>query len=230
MFEVICVIPARGESKRFPGKNIALLNGKPLIQYSIEAWEKSRYYSKPIVSTDSPGIAEVAARAGATVIIRPANLSHGDINPALLLSHIADHIEKYYQKRVQWILLLQPTSPLRSTEDIDVCLDIVARNEADSVTSINPNSKYDSKENGAIYITHADLVKQGSIYGPGLYRYLMPDDRSIDIDYPEDLEKAEEILKGGRNDNSRGLHQLPLHSRSKKDHKNSKRNKPGRAG
>jgi CMP-N,N'-diacetyllegionaminic acid synthase len=216
---VTCIIPARGGSKRFPGKNIALLNGKPLITYSIEAWSKSKYYSGPaIVSTDDDDIGSIARQTGALVAKRPGDLSRGDLpTPVPLLKHILWSLDKYLGMRVHWILFLQPTSPLRTTEDIDNCLDIIAANEADSVTSV-----CEGKENGAVYVTHADLINGGSFLGQRIYKYEMPPERSIDIDYPEDLIKCEEIL----NDNSRKLQQPSGgHETSQTDDKKRKRSR-----
>ena len=194
---VIAIIPARGGSKRLPGKNIAILNGKPLIAYSIEAWNKSKYCTIPaIVSTDDGTIGHGAIKYGAQAIYRPASLAQDDTPMIPVIKHIIDYLAKYQDYRTHWILILQPTSPLRTVEDIDACLDIVAGNLADSVTSICPEtSKYETGENGAIYVTHADLINQGKLYGDRLYKYPMKPENSIDIDTQEDLEKAEGIIK-----------------------------------
>jgi CMP-N-acetylneuraminic acid synthetase len=193
MIDVTCIIPARGESKRLPNKNIALLNSKPLITYSIEAWNKSKYRTRPaIVSTDNPDIWNIANVNCATTYLRPSLLAQDNTPTLPVIQNVIDTIQKYYQRRVQWVLILQPTSPLRTTEDIDACLDIISNNQADSLTSVNP----EGEENGAIYIMHADLIAQGMLYGRNLYKYEMPAERSIDIDTFEDLQEAERILKG----------------------------------
>jgi CMP-N-acetylneuraminic acid synthetase len=226
MLDITVIIPARGLSKRLPHKNLALLDGKPLIAHSIEVWRKSKYYrSPPIVSTDDDDIAATAQKYRAEVIIkRPVALSQDDTPTLPVIKHVIDYLLKYYETRTQWILILQPTSPLRSTADIDACIDMIKNNEADSVTSISDNSKHATGENGAIYITHADLVNRGMLYGHNLKKYHMPDERSIDIDTQEDLDKAEAILKGEKgNDNSGTLHKLGGHKRSQRSDKGRKR-------
>lgn len=224
MLNVICIIPARGGSKRLPGKNIALLNGKPLIAYSIEAWNKSQYCTHPaIVSTDSDDIRRLSHVYDAEVLLRPAKLALDDIPTIDVIRHVVlTLVVGGY--RLQWVLILQPTSPLRTVEDIDRCLDIIKTNQYDSLTSICPvTSKYDTQENGAIYITSIGLIEQGRICGDRLYRYEMPPERSIDIDTAEDLAEAEKILKGDKNDNIGGvLHKLGRPGRSKKNDQSGK--------
>lgn len=210
---ITAIIPARGGSKRLPRKNIALLNGKPLISYTISAWAGSKYAdSNPIVSTNDDEIAKIARQYGAEVIKRPPGLSQGDLpSPVPILWHVINHIDKYKGYRVQWIVLLQPTSPLRLPEDIDACLDAVNSGQYDSATSV-----CEGKENGAVYVTHANLINQGKFLGERVFRYEMPRGRSVDIDTQADLDLAEKILKGEENDYRGGnVRQLENTKRSK---------------
>jgi len=218
MIDVTCIIPARGNSKRLPRKNILPLNGKPLIAYSIEAWNKSKYYHWPaIVSTEDEEIAGISTQLGARVIKRPVKLCQDDTPTIQVIQQVYYHLQNY-DRRVHWILILQPTSPLRTADDIDSCLAIIERNEADSLSTICDTSKYDTKENGAIYICHANQAEQGKLQGPRIYYYSMPPERSIDIDTIEDLQEAEIILNGGKVDNSRKLQQpRGEHRRSQND-------------
>ena len=204
MIDVTCIIPARGGSKRLPEKNIALLQGRPLIAYAIEAWKESRYYKRPaIVSTDSDLIGTIASGFGAEIIKRPTIYAQDDSPTIEAVNHVVHSLEKYQHRRIHWILILQPTSPLRVPEDIDGCLDIVARNEADSLSSICPQvSTYDTRENGAIYITHANIIRGWTLNGQRHFYYMMPPERSIDIDTAEDLAQAEQILQRGQGDES----------------------------
>jgi CMP-N,N'-diacetyllegionaminic acid synthase len=225
MIDVTCIIPARGGSKRLPNKNILPLNGKPLIAYSIEAWNKSKYYKYPaIISTEDPMIAAKAWDYDAEVIMRPTSLAQDDTPTLPVIRHVIDTFIRYYTRRIHWIIILQPTSPLRTVEDIDICLDIINDNQADSLTSVNP----EGKENGAIYITHADLIMRGTLYGPGLHKYVMPAERSVDIDTLEDLKEAERILKGEGDDHSGSMLQLGQSGHGKGNDKNGK-GKRGRA-
>jgi len=126
------LIPARGGSKGIPRKNIKLIAGKPLIVWTIEAALRSSLLSAVVVSTDDPEIAEVARQAGAQVpFMRPANLAQ-DQTPGLdPVLHALDQLPQYDS-----VLLLQPTSPLRTTEDIDGCLNLAAQKNALSVVSV----------------------------------------------------------------------------------------------
>jgi CMP-N,N'-diacetyllegionaminic acid synthase len=130
--KVFGLIPARGGSKGIPRKNIKLIGGKPLIVWTIEAALRSSKLDGVVVSTDDAEIAEVARCAGAQVpFMRPAELAQ-DHTPGLYpVIHALDQLPQYNS-----VLLLQPTSPLRNTEDIDGCLSLVERTNAKSVVSV----------------------------------------------------------------------------------------------
>lgn len=222
---ILAVIPARGGSERLPGKNIKLLLQKPLIAYTIEAWDHSNYCQrKALVSTDSDEIAAIAKEYGAEVLKRPPYLSHGDLpGPHVLLKHIIDSLSKYQGYRAGIVVVLQPTSPLRKTIDIDTCIDAYLSGSCDSVTST-----CSGKENGAVYVTHAELVNAGSIYGKRPLKYEMPQERSVDIDTLENFYEAERILVGdkkGEGVDHSGVLREPLrgHGTGKKDDKGRKR-------
>jgi CMP-N,N'-diacetyllegionaminic acid synthase len=127
------LIPARGGSKGIPRKNIKLIAGKPLIVWTIEAALRSSLLEAVVVSTDDPEIAEVARRAGAQVpFMRPAELAQ-DQTPGLdPVLHALDQLAEYDS-----VLLLQPTSPLRTTENIDACLTLAMQRHAPSVVSVS---------------------------------------------------------------------------------------------
>jgi N-acylneuraminate cytidylyltransferase/CMP-N,N'-diacetyllegionaminic acid synthase len=126
------LIPARGGSKGIPRKNIKMIAGKPLIVWTIEAALRSSLLSAVVVSTDDLEIAEVARRAGAQVpFMRPAELAQ-DQTPGLdPVLHALDELPQFDS-----VLLLQPTSPLRTTDDIDGCLNLVTQKKAPSVVSV----------------------------------------------------------------------------------------------
>lgn len=127
------LIPARGGSKGIPRKNIKLIAGKPLIVWTIEAALRSSLLDAVVVSTDDPEIAEVARQAGAEVpFMRPSKLAE-DQTPGLdPVLHALDQLPQYDS-----VLLLQPTSPLRTTEDIDACLRLAMQQKASSVVSVS---------------------------------------------------------------------------------------------
>jgi CMP-N,N'-diacetyllegionaminic acid synthase len=126
------LIPARGGSKGIPRKNIKLIAGKPLIVWTIEAALRSSLLSSIVVSTDDYEIAEIARSAGAQVpFMRPSELAQDQtpgIDPVL---HALDQLPQFDS-----VLLLQPTSPLRSTVDIDGCLNMVSEKKYMSVVSV----------------------------------------------------------------------------------------------
>jgi CMP-N,N'-diacetyllegionaminic acid synthase len=130
--KTLALIPARGGSKGIPRKNLKPIAGKPLICWTIEAALRSSLLSAVVVSTDDHEIAEVARLAGAQVpFIRPKELAQ-DHTPGLdPVLHAIDKLPQYDS-----VLLLQPTSPLRTTEDIDGLLDLVRQKKVKSAVSI----------------------------------------------------------------------------------------------
>lgn len=126
------LIPARGGSKGIPRKNIRLIAGKPLIAWTIEAALRSDLLDAVVVSTDDDEIAEVAVRHGALVpFMRPPALAQDGspgIDPVL---HALDQLPQYRS-----VLLLQPTSPLRRTDDIDRCLQMAQQQRLPSIVSV----------------------------------------------------------------------------------------------
>lgn len=115
----IALIPARGGSKRLPDKNIKLLNGKPLIAWTIIAAKESALFDEVIVSTDSENIAAIAKHYGANVpFIRPQNISNDNATTAEVVNHAVNFIQDVEKVSIDTICLLQPTSPLRTTTHI----------------------------------------------------------------------------------------------------------------
>lgn len=135
---ILAIIPARGGSKGVPHKNIRPVAGKPLIAYTIEAALAVRErLHRLIVSTDDEQIAEVARRLGAEVpFLRPAELSGDRVPMVPVLQHAVGEIEAQDGVRLDWVLLLQPTAPLRAPEDIRAALDLAERGGCDSVISV----------------------------------------------------------------------------------------------
>ncbi len=130
------LINARGGSKGIPGKNIKLLNGKPLIAYSIEAGLAASRISRVVVSTDSTEIAEVARQHGADVpFMRPLGLASDTALQLDAIRHAVSFLEAegdFYDV----IVLLQPTCPLRSYLDVDKAVDLMEKSAADTVISV----------------------------------------------------------------------------------------------
>jgi CMP-N,N'-diacetyllegionaminic acid synthase len=126
---VIAIIPARGGSKGLPGKNIKELCGKPLIAWSIEAGLGSKYIDEVIVTTDSEEIAHIARAFGASVpFMRPTELASDTATSFDAIKHTLDYCENELNKKFDYIVLLEPTSPLRDMNDIDMAIEQLLSN------------------------------------------------------------------------------------------------------
>lgn len=135
--KILAVIPARGGSKGIPRKNIIDVAGKPLIAWTIEAAKKSKYIDRLILSSESDEIIKVATEWGCEVPFkRPDNLAKDDtpgIEPVL---HALSRLPEF-----DYIVLLQPTSPLRRTEDIDGCIEQCIARQANCCVSVTESDK-----------------------------------------------------------------------------------------
>jgi len=134
---ILGVITARGGSKGIPGKNIKLLNGKPLIAYTIEVTKESKTITHLIVSTDSIEIAEISKRYGVDVpYIQPKELAKDDIGHLPVMQYAISFMEKKLNIVFDYAVILQPTSPLRIAEDIDKTVEKNIETGADSAVSL----------------------------------------------------------------------------------------------
>ena len=132
----ICIIPARAGSKGIPGKNIRVLNNKPLIEYSYEVAVASNIFDKIIISSDSPEINKIAEKIGIEVPFqRPASIAQDD-TPMI---EVINHAIKYYDKSTfipDIICILQPTSPFRNIEKLKEGYNCINEEFCDSVVSV----------------------------------------------------------------------------------------------
>ena len=136
---VIAIIPARGGSKGLPGKNIRPLCGKPLIAWSIERARQSRHIDTVVVTTDSQNIADVALGCGAEVpFLRPAHLASDTASSVDTVLHTLDYYRDILGKTFDYVVLLEPTSPLREAGDIDGMLNKLLANadDFDAIVSV----------------------------------------------------------------------------------------------
>lgn len=127
----LAIIPARGGSKRLPRKNVLDLAGKPLIAHSIEAGLKSKYISKVVVSSDDEEILQISEKFGADTIKRPDYLATDTSSTFDAIEHTINSLEKY-----NYIVLLQPTSPLRNEKYIDEAIELLIEKNADAIVSV----------------------------------------------------------------------------------------------
>lgn len=222
MRKILAIIPARGGSKGIQKKNIALLAGEPLIKYTIDQAKQSKEISRIVVSTDDTEISNLAIKYGAEVpYLRSPDLSEDETPSADVVLDAIERISGY-----ETIIMLQPTSPLRLYNDIDAALKVHAENDFNSVVSVRPTSDspyWSFKEksdvitplfpdelnkgrqslqktyvlNGAIYISSVEkFLLHRSFFTFPLLPYLMPVERSLDIDTQLELEEADRILLG----------------------------------
>ena len=130
--KILAVIPARGNSKRLPKKNLLPLKNKPLIQWSIEAGICSKYIDKIIVSSDNDEIIKKSKEAGADIIKRPDILAIDNASSFSVIEHVIDNIDELFD----FTILLQPTSPLRTYKHIDESLELLISKNADAIISV----------------------------------------------------------------------------------------------
>lgn len=116
--EILSIIPARGGSKGIKRKNLKPILDKPLVAYTIEASLKSKYITRTIVSSEDSEILEVSKKYGAEVVVRPDELAQDETKTAPVMLHVLDELEKMGYK-ADYIVLLQPTCPLRNEKYID---------------------------------------------------------------------------------------------------------------
>jgi len=224
---ILGLIPARGGSKRLPGKNIRPLLGKPLIAWTIEQALESKYLDRVIVSTDSKEIAEISKKYGADVpFIRPYELATDESKSIDVSLHVIKWMEENH-KSYDLLMLLQPTSPLRNSSDIDKAIELFFEKDASAIISVceTENHPYWSnilppdhcmknflkkhlsnknkqdlpvfyRLNGAIYLAYWNYLKQNkTFFGSNTFAYVMPKERSLDIDEELDFIQAEILME-----------------------------------
>lgn len=227
---ILCIIPARGGSKRIPKKNVKLLGGKPLIVHTLEAALQSGVFSQIVVSSDDTAILSIAGQMEVVKDYRPDFLC-GDTVKA------ADVVAEYLQrednaKKFNITAMLLPTCPFRSHLDIEAAVNTLLSNdryhflisvteydfppqfalEVDKHSAIvmkEPQSyristrSQDQKTyyhpNGAVYVAKTKyFLRDKTFFGKPLLSYIMPKERSFDIDYPYQFRIAECMMRQKR--------------------------------
>ena len=222
--EYCAVIPARGGSKRLPGKNRKLLAGKPLIEYTIRAALHAKEISRVIVTTDDVELANISKNFDIDVLYpRPQELSSDTASSVDVLRYVVKIIETDTSE-IENIVLLQPTSPFRMGNHIDAAITLFRTSHADTLTSVRDvkdhpfwlwkqesdriTPVYSMKhismarqelpryliENGAIYIVKKSTLFNEGMYGSKVIPFIMSDAESTDIDDQLDLERAELLI------------------------------------
>ncbi len=127
----LAVVPARSGSKRLPKKNLLNLCGKPLISWSIDSAIKSKYLDKIVISSDDNMILDIANKKGVQSIKRPDQLANDSTTSYDVVKHTLDNLESY-----DFVVLLQPTSPLRDEKHIDDAIEFLEDKKANAVISV----------------------------------------------------------------------------------------------
>ncbi|MEK3854451.1 acylneuraminate cytidylyltransferase family protein [Cytobacillus sp. FSL H8-0458] len=157
--KILAVICARGGSKGVPNKNIRLLNGKPLIAYTIELAKEYKKFHRIIVSTDSEEISKVAEQYGAEVpFLRPNELSLDHSPKIPVLQHAVKFLQEQENEKYDLIVDLDPTSPLRTIQDIDNCINKMIKYRPNVVFSVtkahkNPYFNMVEEKDGKVYLS-----------------------------------------------------------------------------
>jgi CMP-N-acetylneuraminic acid synthetase len=229
---ILGIIPARGGSKAIPGKNLAVVANKPLIAWTVEVAIESGLLDRVVVSTDDREIAAAGKEFGAEVpFLRPTELAT-DTSPSIdVVLHAIQWLDDNEQYRPDCVLLLQPTSPLRTVTDIRESMELLLAKHGDSVVSVcetrqhplwmksvneegklvdlspellpqspAPTRRQDLPSvfalNGAIYLAlRSLLLSERTFISSRTYAYVMPENRSLDVDTPWDLYLADLILR-----------------------------------
>lgn len=208
MKRVLGLIPARGGSQRIARKNLAQVGGHSLLEMTIRQALDSKVLDEVMVSSEDSEIQDASLLWGAQYLNRPSRLAEHDTPTMPVILHALQFIP------CDTLVLLQPTSPLRTAEDIRQALAIFDSTKADAVISVTeaPENLVFSLghagrlrpapramvENGAIYIADAAALLRGEGFYSGIvHAYPMPKDRSLDIDTPQDLEIARLLIGKG---------------------------------
>lgn len=223
--KILCIIPARRDSKGIPGKNWKLLNNKPLISYSIEIALKCEKIDTICVTTNSDDVIKIAENLGVNPPFkRPENLALDTTSSYDVLIHAIHHYEQL-DIHFDAILLLQPTSPFRELTFINEAIELFQQTHCEMVVSVNETSfnpyynLYNETDgflhrsiksnftrrqdcpitylvNGSIYVISVEALKQKQLHEMNqVVKYVVPESYGIDLDTLEDWKKAEEFLK-----------------------------------
>lgn len=217
--KILSVIPARGGSKGIPRKNVKLLCGKPLITYVIDTLKASNFDMDIVVSSDDEEILVVSSRAGAHPIMRPKELATDDVTLDPVIYHAVTEMEMQTGSKYDYIITVQPTSPLLRANTLDCAIQSMMEQDYDTLVSAvnNPklswrqeegvfipnykkrvNRQYMDKnyvETGGFVISKRNVVTEHSRFGKKLSIHEVSPRESIDIDNIEDWWLVEKYLK-----------------------------------
>lgn len=188
--DVIGIILARKGSKRLPGKNSKKFNGQPLIEWTIQAAKKSRL-KKVILSTDCEKCMQIGIENKIMVYTRPIELRGDDVKSADVMIRVMEDETAH-----KYVMLLQPTSPLRDFHDINCMIESFRKIEETTHRQITMASYNEATKqpNGAMYMTRwVKLINDKDFIID--YPFMMPQEKSFDIDTIYDFNKAEKAMR-----------------------------------
>lgn len=182
---VLAIIPARAGSKRLPGKNRETVGGVPLWRRAVDC-AKDAHATETVLVTDDEIIRDEAKRLGIRVFDEPPDVADDATSMASVLIWTLPRFTATFDA----IVLLQPTSPLRTADDVLACLRIFQNSGCDSVVSVSDVGEHRYERNGAVYVTRPSVIRGGAVTAGWTQLYVMPPERSVDVDTAEDLAEA----------------------------------------
>lgn len=222
---IVAIVPARGGSRGIRRKNLRRVGGQTLVERAINAGRLARSIDRVVLSTDDPAIAEVGRAAGAEVpFLRPPELASDDAGTIDVLRHAVRELERA-GATIDLVVTLQPTSPLRTPEEIDRAVALVSGDvdsaltvatlgmpwsvlgflsanrfrqpprEADVRRQVSPVA---ARITGSVYVTRRVLLDRGEIIGPNAAALVTNGPSILDIDDDRDLARARRALRRGR--------------------------------
>ena len=221
---VLGVVPARGGSKGVSGKNLRRLAGEPLLVHTLRSALAATLLDRLVVSTDDADIAAEARAAGVEVVDRPAELATDTARTEPVLLHAADALAAADGVAADWIVTLEPTSPLRTAALIDHCIALALREQPGAVITVTetrdnygrregdrfhylfpgqPRRRQERqplyRESGTVYVTRASALRaNGSVLVEPLLSVVVADEEGIDLNTLLDFEVAEAVMRARR--------------------------------
>jgi CMP-N,N'-diacetyllegionaminic acid synthase len=223
------LIPARGDSRGVPRKNLRTLGGKPLVAWAIESAKTSSRVDRVVASTDDDEIADVCRRHGAEVpFLRPAELARDETPDRPVYDHALEWLAEHADYRPDAVVWLRPTAPLREPHDVDAAVDLLLETDCDCVRSVcaaehhplwmrtlegdrlrplleaGDETVFHQRQllppvyrlNGAVDVVRSSSVTNtGALFGGDVRGYVMPAERSVDLDSELDFAFASLLLE-----------------------------------
>jgi CMP-N,N'-diacetyllegionaminic acid synthase len=217
---VVGIVPARGGSKGVPRKNLAQVAGEPLVVHTIRAALAAETLNRVVVSTDDDDIAAISRAAGAEVVMRPPALAADESRTEDALLHAVDALGP---PEPDYVVTLEPTSPLRTPALIDTCVRLALDRGADAVVTVAETREVMGRVEGgcfvplepglprrrqersalyrelsAVYVTRTSHLRAaGSVLAASPYAVVVPEEQAIDINTTLDLFLADAVMRGG---------------------------------